>query len=82
LMKWVFGLISSKIIRLAKKRNIQYAFMFVHPDGQQLSKIAKLIDDGHIKPVIDKVFSFDQTLEALTYLEAGRAKGKVVIRLL
>jgi NADPH:quinone reductase-like Zn-dependent oxidoreductase len=82
LMKWVFGLISSKIIRLAKKRNIQYAFMFVHPDGQQLSIIAKLIDDGHIKPVIDKVFSFDQTLEALTYLEAGRAKGKVVIRLL
>lgn len=82
LMKWVFGLISSKIIRLAKKRNIQYAFMFVHPDGQQLSKIAKLIDHGHIKPVIDKVFSFDQTLEALTYLEAGRAKGKVVIRLL
>lgn len=82
LMKWVFGLISSKIIRLAKKRNIQYAFMFVHPDGQQLSEIAKLIDDGHIKPVIDKVFSFDQALEALTYLEAGRAKGKVVIRLL
>lgn len=82
LMKWVFGLISSKIIRLAKKRNIQYAFMFVHPDGQQLSKIAKLIDDGHIKPVIDQVFSFDQTLDALAYLEAGRAKGKVVVRLI
>ena len=82
LMKWVFGLISSKIIRLAKKRNIQYAFMFVHPDGQQLSKIAKLIDDGNIKPVIDQVFSFDQTLDALAYLEAGRAKGKVVVRLI
>lgn len=82
LMKWVFGLISSKIIRLAKKRNIQYAFMFVHPDGKQLSKIAKLIDDGHIKPVIDQVFSFDQTLDALAYLEAGRAKGKVVVRLI
>lgn len=82
LMKLVFGLISSKIIRLAKKRNIEYAFMFVHPDGQQLAEIGKLIDEGHIQPVIDKVFPFDQTLQALAYLEQGRAKGKVVVQLI
>ncbi|MDF0377234.1 NADP-dependent oxidoreductase [Methylophilus sp. YYY-1] len=82
IMQWVFGIISRKIIKLAKRRHIEYAFMFVHPDGQQLVEIAQLIDSGHIKPVIDKVFSFDQTLEALAYLEAGRAKGKVVIRLI
>lgn len=81
-MQWVFRLISSKIIRLANKRNIQYAFMFVQPDGQQLSNIAKILDDGHIKPVIDQVFSFEQSLQALAYLESGRAKGKVVVRLI
>lgn len=82
LMKLVFGLISSKIIRLAKKRNIEYAFMFVHPDGKQLAEIGKLIDEGHIQPVVDQVFSFDQTIKALAYLEAGRAKGKVVVQLI
>lgn len=81
-MQWVFGLISSKIKRLAKKRHIEYAFMFVRPDGQQLADIAGMLDAGHIKPVIDQVFSFDQTINALAYLESGRAKGKVVVRFL
>lgn len=82
LMKLVFGLISSKIIRLAKKRDIEYTFMFVHPDGQQLTEIGKLIDAGHIQPVVDQVFPFDQTIKALAYLEAGRTKGKVVVKLI
>ncbi|HCU83863.1 NADP-dependent oxidoreductase [Methylophilus sp. UBA6697] len=82
LMKLIFSLISHKIIRLAKKRDIEYSFMFVHPDGQQLSEIGKLLDAGHIQPVVDQVFSFDKTTEALAYLEAGRAKGKVVVSLI
>ena len=80
LMKFVFWLISSKIIRQAKKRDVEYSFMFVHPDGRQLAEIGKLLDAGHIHPVIDKVFPFNQTKEALAYLEEGRAKGKVVVK--
>lgn len=82
LMKLVFGLISSKIIRQAQKRSIEYSFLFVHPDGHQLAEIGKLLDSGRIYPVIDKVFPFDQTKEALAYLEEGRAKGKVVVKVL
>jgi NADPH:quinone reductase-like Zn-dependent oxidoreductase len=82
LMKLVFGLISSKIMWLTKKRNIEYSFLFVHPDGQQLTEIAKIIDEGHIKAVIDQIFPFDQTINALAYLESGRAKGKVVVKLI
>ena len=82
LMKFMFWLISSKIIRQAKKRNIEYSFLFVHPDGRQLAEIGKLIEAGHIYPVIDKVFPFDQTEEALAYLEEGRAKGKVVVKVI
>lgn len=81
-MKFVFGLLSSKIIRQANKRNIEYSFLFAHPDGRQLAEIGKLIEAGHIHPVIDKVFPFDQTMEALAYLEAGRAKGKVVVKVI
>lgn len=82
LMKFVFGLISSKIIRQARKRNIEYSFLFVHPDGHQLAEIGMLLDAGHIHPVIDKVFPFDQTKQALAYLEEGRAKGKVVVKVI
>ena len=81
LMKFVFWLISSKIIHQARKLGIEYSFLFVHPDGHQLAKIAKLLDTGEILPVIDKVFPFDQTKEALAYLEKGRAKGKVVVKI-
>ncbi|MDP8567164.1 NADP-dependent oxidoreductase [Methylophilus aquaticus] len=81
-MRFLFGLISRKMIRQARKRGIEYAFMFVHPDGQQLSEISKLMDGGHIQPVVDQVFSFDQTLKALAYLESGHAKGKVVVQLI
>lgn len=50
-------------------------------DGGQLREITRLIDTGTIRPVIDKVFPFDATNEALAYVESGRAKGKVVIQL-
>ena len=48
--------------------------------GDQLRQIAALIDAGHIHPVVDKIFPFQSTNEALAYVETGRAKGKVVIK--
>lgn len=80
-MKALFGVLSRKINRLSRKRGATYSFLFVHPDGGQLAEIGALLDAGSIKPVIDKVFPFDQAKEALAYLEQGRAKGKVVVRL-
>ncbi len=81
LMKFVFGLLSRKIINKSRKSGIEYSFLFVHPDGGQLAQIAALIEGGHIRPVIDKVFPFEQSKEALAYLEQGRAKGKVVVQI-
>ncbi|MBS1809527.1 MAG: NADP-dependent oxidoreductase [Acidobacteria bacterium] len=78
---FVFGLLSRKIIRLARKRVIEYSFLFVRPDGGQLAEIGELLEAGRIRPVIDKVFPFDQAKEALAYLEKGRAKGKVVVQM-
>ena len=49
--------------------------------GSQLRQIASLIESGAIRPVVDKVFPFESTNEALAYVESGRAKGKVVIKL-
>jgi alcohol dehydrogenase len=38
------------------------------------------MNTGIIRPVIDKVFPFEATREALAYIESGRAKGKVVVK--
>jgi len=65
----------------AKKRNVNFKFLFMRANGNQLSEITKLIEAGIIKPVIDKVFPFEQTNEALAYIETGRAKGKVVVKI-
>jgi len=78
---FVFGLLSRNIIRQARKRDAEYSFLFVHPDSRQLAEIGKLLEVGHIRPVIDKVFPFDQAKDAPAYLETGRAKGKVVVQM-
>jgi NADPH:quinone reductase-like Zn-dependent oxidoreductase len=48
--------------------------------GEQLSKITSLIESGIIRPVMDRVFPFEAAQEALRYIETGRSKGKVVVR--
>ena len=80
ILSFVFSLMSRKILKLAKKQGVEYGFLFVRPDGQQLAQIGSLLEAGHIRPVIDKVFAFDRAKEALEYLVQGRAKGKVVVK--
>jgi NADPH:quinone reductase-like Zn-dependent oxidoreductase len=57
---------------------VSYSFLFMRANGDQLREISSLIDSGTIRPVVDRVFPFDSTKEALAYVEKGRTKGKVV----
>lgn len=79
-LKAILSLISFGIRRKAKKRDVDFYFLFMKASGSQLEKITKLIEAGIIKPVVDKIYPFEQTNEALKYVESGRAKGKVVIK--
>lgn len=81
-LRFVLGLMSRKIMRLAKKQDVSYSSLFVRPDGDQLGQIGQLLETERIRPVIDKVFPFEQAKEALAYLAQGHAKGKVVIKIL
>lgn len=81
ILKFVFGLMSRKIMRLAAKREVSYSFLFVRPDGGQLSEIGALLGAERILPVIDKVLPFGEAKEALEYLAQGRAKGKIVVKM-
>ncbi len=64
---------------LAKQYGVQFEVFMMWPSGQMLTQLAKFISDGVLKPVIDRTYTIDQTLEAYDYLQTGRAKGKVVI---
>jgi NADPH:quinone reductase-like Zn-dependent oxidoreductase len=77
----VMGLLSRNVRREAQKLGVSYSFLFMQADGAQLSELAALYDAGHLRPVIDRTFPFDQTLEAAAYVEQGRANGKVVVTL-
>lgn len=79
-VKIIMRLLSFGIKKKAKKLHLNYNFLFMRAEGKQLSEITSLIETGKIRPIIDKVFPFEQTNEALAYVESGRAKGKVVIK--
>lgn len=78
-LRQVMRLLSSGIRRKARKQGVTYRFLFMRADGAQLQAITALIESGAIKPVIDRTFPFQQTADALSYVEQGRAKGKVVV---
>jgi NADPH:quinone reductase-like Zn-dependent oxidoreductase len=78
----VLSFLSRKVRRAAKKLGVRYSFFFMKASGSQLRSLAALYDAGHLRPVLDRTFPFDQTLEALAYVESGKVKaGKVVVAL-
>jgi NADPH:quinone reductase-like Zn-dependent oxidoreductase len=80
-LRLVFALMSRRIMRLAKRRKVTYSFLFARPDGDQLAEIGALLEAERIRPVIDKVFPFEQAQDALAYLAQGHSKGKVVVQM-
>jgi NADPH:quinone reductase-like Zn-dependent oxidoreductase len=80
-VKIIARLLSYGVRKEASRRGLNYSFLFMRANGQQLREITRHIEAGAIRPVIDRVFPFESTNEALAYVEAGRAKGKVVVKL-
>jgi NADPH:quinone reductase-like Zn-dependent oxidoreductase len=80
-VKLVIRLLSWGTRRKAKRRGVTYSFLFMKANGSQLGEITRLFDAGVIRPVLDRVFPFESTNEALAHVDAGRAKGKVVVKM-
>ena len=75
----VMALLSRKVRRRAKKLGARYSFLFMRADGAQLMLLADLYDSGALRPVLDRTFPFDQTIDAMAYVEQGKANGKIVV---
>lgn len=79
LLKLVMALLSRKVRAQARRLEVRYSFFFMRADGAQLKTLAALYDAGTLRPVLDRTFPFDETLDAIAYVEQGRAKGKIVV---
>lgn len=66
LVSLVMRLLSYGILKAATRSGTSYPFHFM---------TAKLIEAGHIQPVVDRVFPFEETEQALDYVETRRTKG-------
>jgi NADPH:quinone reductase-like Zn-dependent oxidoreductase len=75
----VFWIISYGIRSRARRAGVNYRYLFMHPSGSDLAQLAELIEQGKLKVVIDRTYLFANISEALSYVETGRAKGKVVV---
>ena len=81
----MFGMADYKLpeelANASSEKNAEYKFIFMHPNGAHLKEIKSLVEDGKIKPIIDKVYPFTESVQAFTHLATGRAKGKIVIKI-
>ncbi len=79
-LQQVMRLLSLGIRGKARRGRVGYSFVFMRANGEQLREITSLIESGFIRPVMDRVFPFQATNDALAYIETGRSKGKVVVK--
>jgi alcohol dehydrogenase len=80
---WTAGAwaLSAKVRHEARRRKVHYRLMLMHPSGDDLNLLARLVDDGQLKPVVDQVLPFMKIADALAYVEQGHTKGKVIVRI-
>lgn len=78
-LRLAMAALSSKIRRQAKRLGVTYEFLFMRASGDQLRQISALVDSGALRPVVGRVFDFDQTAQAVQSLGKGGIRGKAVI---
>ena len=81
LIRFFLRLKSKKITKQANSKSAYYKFIFMTPNGNQLNDITSLVEAEKIKPIIDKIFPFSETIDALVYQKSGRTKGKIVVKM-
>ena len=64
----------------AQKYNVRYGYVFIKPDAEALTELVKMIDGGKIKPVVKTVLTLDEIKKAHDLSQSGRAKGKIIIK--
>ena len=81
----MFGMADYKLpeelATLSAEKDASYKFIFMHPNGAHLAEIKTMIEDEKIRPIVDTIYPFAESIDAFTHLATGRAKGKIVIKI-
>ncbi len=75
----LFGLTSLPINLMAIIKGVRYRRFLTDSDGQQLEVVTTLVEEGKVKPVIDKIYPLKEYKAAFDYLKSNRVKGKLVL---
>lgn len=78
-LRLAIGGLSAKVRRQARRLGVDYSFLWMHADGRQLAEIAALVDAGALHPLVGRVFPFAETPAALTAMQRGGVRGKIVV---
>ena len=79
--QWIFGFAGRSFDNMAKKRNQEYHFIFVQSSGEQLSEIARVLEENQIRPSIDSIYSFEDIAKALVKVDKGSSRGKTIVEI-
>lgn len=76
----LFGLVGRKLDKITHKYGVDYRFIFVRSNGEQLKEVTKIVEKNNIVPVIDEhEFDIDHIEDALKLVDQGNIHGKVVV---
>lgn len=78
-LTWILGFLTRRETAAARKRGVNYHYLFMRPDGALLTALVKLVDAGVLKPMIDRRYPLSEAAAALAHVEAGHAVGKVLV---
>lgn len=76
---WLLGALNWRVSAAARRHGVRYEYLFMRADGEQLGQLGALIERGVLKPMVKRTYPLERTVDALAFVESGRAEGKVVI---
>ncbi len=77
---WLFDFLNRKPRKWARQTGTRFEYLFMEGHGEQLAQIARLLEDGQVRPVIERTFPLEQAAQALALVRAGHVSGKVVLQ--
>jgi NADPH:quinone reductase-like Zn-dependent oxidoreductase len=72
------SLIFGRLLSFGSKK---MKYLFAKANKKDLEFLSRLLENGRIKPVIERRYSLDKTADAMKYLSQGHSSGKVVINI-
>ncbi|MBQ0768904.1 MAG: NADP-dependent oxidoreductase [Bizionia sp.] len=70
-----------KITKQIKLKSAYYSLLLMRANPKQLNEVTDLVESGQVKTSVDKVFTFNDAINAILFVTKGRTKGKVVIKI-